>query len=203
MAATMRSPTSEAGVALAALQNVAVLKLDVTSATEIAAAVSATVARFGSLDALVNNAGYGLVGPLELVTAAQIERQIATNLVGPIAMMQAALPHMRAARRGVIVNVTSVEGRVVLPYNTICHGTKFGLEGVSECAALELAPLGVRVRIVEPGGVRTGFGVRLDTASLQQNGRKRDRRFRQPHSRRVGPGRHRPGNLSGSHRRFG
>ncbi len=87
VAATMRNPTSEAGVALAALPNVAVLKLDVTSAAEIAAAVSATVARFGSLDALVNNAGYGLLGPLELATATQIQRQIATNLVGPMSMM--------------------------------------------------------------------------------------------------------------------
>lgn len=158
--ATMRKPTSAAGEAFAKLENVHVVALDVTSETAIAAAVQSTLDRFGQLDALVNNAGYGLAGPMEFATSEQLDRQFQTNLLGPIRLMQAVLPTMRAAKAGTIVNVTSVGGRYVLPFNSLYHGTKFGLEGVSESAALELAPLGIRVRIVEPGGVKTDFSGR-------------------------------------------
>eukprot|EP00171_Calliarthron_tuberculosum_P018065 IDg18065t1 len=158
--ATMRKPTSVAGEALSKLENVCVIALDVTSQTAIAAAVQTTLDRFGKLDALVNNAGYGLAGPMEFATSEQLEAQYQTNLLGPIRLMQAVLPTMRAAKSGTIVNVTSVGGRLALPFNSLYHGTKFGLEGVSESTALELAPLGIRVRIVEPGGVNTDFNGR-------------------------------------------
>ena len=161
--ATMRKP-ADAGD-LAALERVRVLPLDVTDRDSIAAAVQTTLTEFGSLEVLLNNAGYGLAGPLEAATPEQIERQFATNVFGPVYTMQACLPHFREKRAGLIINVTSVGGRLALPFNSLYHGTKFGLEGISESLALELAPLGVQVKLVEPGGVRTDFAGRsLDFA---------------------------------------
>ena len=160
VAATMRDPSRASE--LAALPNV----LDVTDKASIDAAVEATVARFGALDVLLNNAGYGLFGPLEAVTPQQLERQYRTNVFGPVQTMQAALPHLRATR-GLIINVSSIGGRVCFPFNSLYHGTKFALEGISESLAIELAPQGVRVKIVEPGGVKTDFAGRsLDVMSL-------------------------------------
>lgn len=156
--ATMRKP-ADAGD-LATLERVRVLPLDVTDRESIAAAVQGALAEFGSLDVLLNNAGYGLAGPLEAATPQQIERQYATNVFGPIYTMQACLPHFRARKAGLIINLTSVGGRLALPFNSLYHGTKFGLEGLSESLALELAPLGVQVKLVEPGGVRTDFAGR-------------------------------------------
>ncbi len=92
-------------------------------------------------------------------------------------MMQAVLPHMRAARRGVIVNVSSIAGRIALPFNSLYNGTKFGRRGVSESAAIELAPLGVRVRIVEPGGVRSNFANRGLVATSSDTVRDYDTMF--------------------------
>ncbi len=164
VAATMRDPSRERE--LAALPNVLVQALDVTDQASIEAAVKATVSRFGALDVLLNNAGYGLFGPLEAVTPEQLERQYRTNVFGPVQTMQAALPHLRASR-GVIINVSSIGGRVSFPFNSLYHGTKFALEGISESLAIELAPQGVRVKIVEPGGVKTDFAGRsLDVMSL-------------------------------------
>jgi NAD(P)-dependent dehydrogenase (short-subunit alcohol dehydrogenase family) len=154
----MRQP-ADAGE-LAYLDRLRVVPLDVTDRDSIAAAVQATLAEFGSLDVLLNHAGYGLAGPLEAATPAQIERQFATNVYGPIYTMQACLPHFRANKAGMIINVTSVGGRLTLPFNSLYHGTKFGLEGISESLALELAPLGVQVKLIEPGGVRTDFAGR-------------------------------------------
>ncbi len=156
----MRKPACDAGQELAKLKNVIVVALDVTSETSIKDAVKEALDKFDTIDALVNNAGYGLAGPLEFATLDQLDRQYKTNLIGPILVMQAVLPTMRAAKSGVIVNVTSVGGRLVLPLNSLYHGSKFGLEGVSEAAAIELAPFGIKVRLVEPGGVRTDFAGR-------------------------------------------
>lgn len=155
--ATMRNPSSEAGKALAALPNVIVLSLDVTSGSAVATAVADAIATFGSIDALVNNAGYGLMGPLESAADAQVVAQFDTNLFGPIRLMQAVLPGMRAARSGVIVNVSSIGGRYSLPLASVYQSSKFALEGLSETLALELTPLGLRVKIVEPGFVETAF----------------------------------------------
>lgn len=160
VAATMRKPSSEAGQQLSQLQNTHVFPLDVTDQAAVAKAVQSTVDKFGSVDVVVNNAGYGLSGPFEFATAEQIERQYATNVYGPVYLMQAVLPHMRKSGSGVIINVTSAGGRIALPFCSLYHGTKFALEGISESANLELAPLGIRVRIVEPGGVKTAFSGR-------------------------------------------
>ncbi|GAB5521760.1 MAG: SDR family oxidoreductase [Rhodothermales bacterium] len=158
VAATMRRPAEE--TELSELENVAILRLDVIDRDSIQQAVQDTLDTFGGLDVLLNNAGYGLAGPLEAVTPDQLERQYATNVYGPIYTMQACLPHFREQGEGLIINVTSIGGRLALPFNSLYHGTKFALEGISESMALEVAPHGIRVKLVEPGGVKTDFAGR-------------------------------------------
>jgi NAD(P)-dependent dehydrogenase (short-subunit alcohol dehydrogenase family) len=158
VAATMRNPAKEAEIQK--YSNVAVFPLDVTDQESINAAVAGALDKFGGLDVLLNNAGYGLAGPFEAVEATQLERQFATNVFGPVHTTQACLPHFRAKASGLVINVSSIGGRLVLPFNSLYHGTKFALEGISESLALELAPHGIRVKIIEPGGVRTDFAGR-------------------------------------------
>jgi NAD(P)-dependent dehydrogenase (short-subunit alcohol dehydrogenase family) len=145
-------------------------QLDVTDEAAVSAAVEQAIGDFGGLDAVVNNAGYGMVGPFETASQQQIERIFATNVFGVMHVMRAALPHFRSRGRGVIVNITSVGGRLTLPFNSIYHATKFAVEGLTEDMYFELAPFGVRVKLVEPGGVATDFAGRsLDwTASLDE-----------------------------------
>jgi NAD(P)-dependent dehydrogenase (short-subunit alcohol dehydrogenase family) len=158
VAATMRKP--ESAVNLLGLERLTVLPLDVTDRASIEAAVQATISQFGGIDVLLNNAGYGLAGPLEAVQPAQLERQYATNVFGPIYTIQACLPHFRTRKAGMVINVSSIGGRVVLPFNALYHGTKYAIEGMSESLALELAPHGIQVKLIEPGGVRTDFAGR-------------------------------------------
>lgn len=156
--ATMRTPDQEAE--LTQLDRTLVTRLDVQDAGSIQSAVEAGVARFGRIDALVNNAGYGAYGPLEATPFEKIRRQFDVNVLGLLATTQALLPHFRANRSGTIVNVSSVGGRMTFPLGTLYHGTKFAVEGLSEALHYELLPFGVRVKIVEPGGIRTDFGGR-------------------------------------------
>lgn len=156
--ATMRSTAD--GAELAALDNVLVTRLDVTDGASIAAAVSEGIARFGRIDALLNNAGYGAYGPLEAFSTDRIRRQFDTNVIGLLEVTKAVLPHMRANRAGTIVNISSIGGQVTFPLGTLYHGTKFAVEGLSEALHYELEPLGIRVRIVQPGMIRTDFGGR-------------------------------------------
>lgn len=153
--ATMRNTSCGAGEEFGTLKNVLVIKLDVIDRVTIDNAVQAGITRFGFIDALVNNAGFAILGPFELATEDMLLSQYNTNLMGPVRVMQAVLPLMRKRRRGVIVNVSSVGGKVTMPFLSLYQSTKFGLEGLSECAAMELAPFGIKVRIVEPGIVNT------------------------------------------------
>lgn len=156
--ATMRTPDN--GAELSQLDHVVVERLDVTDSASITAAVAATVDRFGSIDALVNNAGYGAYGPLEATSMEGIRRQSDTNVVGLLEVTKAVLPQMRAQQSGAIVNISSVGGKITLPLGTLYHGTKWAVEGLSESLSFELAPLGIRVKIVEPGAIATDFGGR-------------------------------------------
>lgn len=156
--ATMRAPDREAE--LTQFERTLVTRLDVQDPTSIQSAVAAGLAKFGRIDALVNNAGYGAYGPLEATPLEKIRRQFDVNVLGLLATTRALLPHFRTNRRGTIVNVSSVGGRVTFPLGTLYHGTKFAVEGLSESLHYELAPLGVRVKIVEPGGIQTDFGGR-------------------------------------------
>ena len=156
--ATMRSPEPE--TELTQLDNTLVTRLDVQDAETIRSAVDAGLARFGRIDALVNNAGYGAYGPLEATPFEKIRRQFDVNVLGLLATTQAVLPHFRANRSGTVVNVSSIGGRLAFPMGTLYHGTKFAVEGLSESLQYELAPLGIAVKLVEPGGIKTDFGGR-------------------------------------------
>ena len=131
--------------------------LDVTNLTEVKAAVDAALAAFGRLDVLVNNAGYGLIGALEEVSEQQIRRNFETNLFGAINMIRAALPIMREQKAGHFVNMSAIAGFSNELGFSIYGGAKFALEGVSEAVHGEVAPLGIKVTIVEPGPFRTDF----------------------------------------------
>lgn len=154
--ATMRSP--EAAEELTGLENVLVARLDVTDPATITAAVSAGIARFGKIDVLLNNAGYGAYGALEAFTMERIRRQFDTNVIGLMEVTKAVLPHMRENRSGTIINVSSIGGQITFPLGALYHGTKFAVEGLSEALHYELEPLGIRVRIIEPGMIKTNFG---------------------------------------------
>jgi NAD(P)-dependent dehydrogenase (short-subunit alcohol dehydrogenase family) len=165
--ATMRDPA--AGADLAALANVLVTRLDVTDAGSIATAVAEAIGRFGGIDVLLNNAGYGAYGPLEAFSTERIRRQFDTNVIGLLDVTKAVLPHMRANRAGTIVNISSIGGQITFPLGTLYHGTKFAVEGLSEALHYELEPLGIRVRIVEPGMTKTDFGGRSFDFAMDEN----------------------------------
>ncbi|MEM9492069.1 MAG: SDR family oxidoreductase, partial [Myxococcota bacterium] len=155
--ATMRKPDDGAELAK---DNVLVTRLDVLDSDSIQAAVARAQERFGGIDALLNNAGYGAYGALEATPMDVIRRQFDVNLFGLIATTQAVLPGMRARKSGVIVNISSVGGRMCYPFGALYHGSKWAVEGLSEALHYELIPLGIRVKLVEPGGVATDFGGR-------------------------------------------
>ena len=153
--ATMRTPAS-AGE-LAARENVLVTALDVTNESSIIAAVKLAEERFGAIDVLVNNAGYGVYGLLEATSVESIRRQFETNVVGLLATTRAVVPGMRKRRSGVVVNVGSIAGKMTYPLGTMYNGTKFAVEGISEALRFELHEVGVRVKLIEPGIVYTNF----------------------------------------------
>jgi NAD(P)-dependent dehydrogenase (short-subunit alcohol dehydrogenase family) len=154
VAATARDPASLADLAG---PRVMALPLDVTDEAAIAAAVAATSTRFDAIDVLVNNAGYGLFGPLEGVTAEQLKAQFQTNVFGAAALIRHTLPLMRQRRSGTIVNISSNGGQIAGPFATAYHATKFAIEGLSESLRFELRPHCIRVKLVEPGHVKTNF----------------------------------------------
>lgn len=156
--ATMRAPERE--TELSRLDNVLVTRLDVQDTPSIHAAIEEGIAKFGRIDALVNNAGYGAYGPLEATPEEKIRRQFDVNVLGLLATTQAVLPHFRANRSGTIVNISSVGGRMAFLLGALYHGTKFAVEGISESLQYELSPLGIAVKIIEPGFMNTDFGGR-------------------------------------------
>ena len=157
VAATMRNP---ADAKFDDLPNVRVYALDVTDEATVQGAVQQARQDCGGLDVLINNAGYGIVGPFESATNEQIQQQFATNLFGVFSVTRAVLPLLREQQSGVIINVTSVGGRTGFPMNSLYHATKFGLDGFSESLWYELAPFGIRVKVVAPGSVQTDFAGR-------------------------------------------
>ncbi len=134
--------------------------LDVTARDSIDTAVAASIEHFGRIDVVVNNAGHGLVGALEELSEAQIDKVLAVNVRGAASVIRATLPTLRAQRSGTIVQMSSVGGVVGNPGHAIYGTSKFALEGMSEALAGEVASLGIRVLIVEPGPFRTEFAGR-------------------------------------------
>jgi len=166
---TARKPVSVADLAAQYPDAALALALDVNDATQIAAAVQAAEARFGAIDVLVNNAGYGLEGAVEELTLEQIRHQFDTNFFGLIAVTQAILPGMRARKRGHIFNVASMAGLIGYRGVAVYCASKFAVVGLSEGWAQELAPFGLQVSIVEPGPYRTDWAGRslAKSAALQ------------------------------------
>jgi NAD(P)-dependent dehydrogenase (short-subunit alcohol dehydrogenase family) len=158
VAATMRNPSD--GAALAEHQRVTVLPLDVTDPASVEAAIAATLEHLGRIDVVVNNAGYGLFGPFETATDEQIRRQFATNVDGVFAVTRAVLPAMRRQGSGTIINVASIGGLIAQPFFSLYHATKFAVVGFTESLSFELAPLGIRAKVIAPGGVTTNFAGR-------------------------------------------
>jgi len=136
------------------------LLLDVTDFASIPSAIAAAECDVGSVDVLVNNAGYGHEGVLEESSMDDLQRQFAANVFGPVAMMQAVLPGMRKRRRGHIVNITSMGGFITMPGISFYCGSKFALEGISEALGKEVAALGIRVTTLVPGQFRTNWAGR-------------------------------------------
>lgn len=157
VAATARRPEQLADLVAEYGDRILPLALDVTNNEQIAQAVAAAVAYFGCLDVVVNNAGFGITGAVEGYTEEQVRSQLETNLYAPIAVTRAVLPQLRQQRSGHILQIGSMGGRVGNPGAAIYQAAKFGLGGFSEALAKEVAPLGIRVTCVEPGGFRTDW----------------------------------------------
>ena len=147
-----------------------VLPLDVTDDASRRAFVDAALAEHGRVDVLVNNAGYAEMGPVELVPLDAWRRQLETNVVGPVALVQLLLPGMRAAGRGRIVNVSSMGGEITFPGAGAYHASKYALEALSDALRVETAPLGVQVVLVQPGPVATAFGDNAADLSRYEDG---------------------------------
>ncbi|MCG8348968.1 MAG: SDR family oxidoreductase [Chloroflexales bacterium] len=158
VAATMRKPANE--TELNQHDNISLYGLDVTDEASIANAAEQILNDFGAVDVVLNNAGYGLLGPFEAATPEQIKRQFDTNVFGLMSVTRAFLPHFRANRAGLFLNVSSIGGLVTFPLMSLYHSTKWAVEGFSESLSYELGELGIRVKIIEPGGVATDFSGR-------------------------------------------
>lgn len=165
--ATMRKVVDE--TEFSNLNNVHVAYLDVTDSGSISTAVEEGIEQFGKIDVLLNNAGYGAYGALEAFTMDRIRRQFETNVIGLLEVTKAVLPHMRQNRSGTIINISSIGGQITFPLGSLYHGTKFAVEGLSEALHYELDPLGIRVRIVQPGMIKTNFGGSSFDFALDEN----------------------------------
>lgn len=152
--ATMRNPENE--TELNKLENVTVLKLDVTDLTQIEETIKKAITNH-SIDVVVNNAGYGLIGALEALTDEQINRQLNTNLLGVIRVTKAFTPYFRERKNGTFINITSMFGLIGYPTCSVYAATKFAIDGFSESLAYDLAHFGVKVKTVAPGGIQTDF----------------------------------------------
>ena len=154
---TARNPDQVADIVQGNEDRAIALKLDVTDESQVADAVKAAQARFGQIDVLVNNAGYGYLAAIEEGEDREVRAMFEANFFGLAAMTRAVLPGMRARRSGCIVNISSIGGIASFPATGYYHATKYAVEGLSESLAQEIAPLGVKVIIVEPGPFRTNW----------------------------------------------
>jgi NAD(P)-dependent dehydrogenase (short-subunit alcohol dehydrogenase family) len=162
--ATARNPQTVLDALPEAGDRLAAVALDVTDADAVRAAVDTAIERFGRIDVLVNNAGRGLLGAVEEISDDEVREAFDINVFGLLSVTRAVLPHMRAQRSGLVINMSSVGGLVVWPGWGAYSATKFAVEGFSEAMTHELAPLGIRAVAIEPGPFRTGF---LADSSLQ------------------------------------
>ena len=156
--ATMRKPENESE--LKEDSRLKILALDVESPQSIEAAIQQGISHFGKVDVLLNNAGYGAYGPLEAGTDQEIRRQYNVNFFGVIDCIKAILPHFKSNKNGMIINITSIGGLMTLPLFGVYNSSKFALEGLSEGLWFDLKPFGIKVKVIEPGGIKTDFAGR-------------------------------------------
>ena len=155
VAATLRTPAKE--TEMQTWPGVKLYALDVTDAKSIDKALQAIIADFGGIDVLVNNAGYGVDGVFEAMTDDVIERQFNTNVFGLMRTTRAIIPHMRQRGGGTIIQIASMGGRLAFPLFSIYHGTKWAVEGFTESLHYELKPFGIKLKLIEPGAIKTEF----------------------------------------------
>lgn len=146
------------------------LRMDISKEADIVAAVDIILAQTGGVDVLVNNAGFGLYGPMEEIGIDEARYQFEVNVFGPARLTQLLLPAMREKKAGTIVNISSMGGKIYTLLGSWYHATKHALEGWSDCLRLELAPFGINVVIVEPGLIETGFGDVVADGLLKRSG---------------------------------
>ncbi|OPY32485.1 MAG: short chain dehydrogenase [Methanomassiliicoccales archaeon PtaU1.Bin124] len=156
--ATMRDPGKNNG--LGERKNIDVVRLDVTDQASIEKAVKYALDKFGAIDALVNNAGYSVKGVFEATTHDQAKRQLDTNVLGLMDMTRAVIPSMRSKGEGVIVNISSIGGRVAVPLYSLYQSSKFAVEGFSESLYYEMRTQNIKVKLVEPGVIKSDFYTR-------------------------------------------
>ncbi|RYE92478.1 MAG: SDR family oxidoreductase, partial [Myxococcales bacterium] len=161
VAATVRRPDALDDLKRQHGDRLWVAPLDVTDMAAVRRVVDRASGELGRLDVVVSNAGYGLFGAAEEATDEQIRHQIDTNLLGSIAVIRAALPHLRAQGGGRILQVASEGGQMAYPAFSLYHATKWGIEGFVESVAQEVAPFGISLTLVEPGPAGTNFGAAL------------------------------------------
>ena len=161
---TARNPATLAGLAAKHPGTALALPLDVRDHEQVTRVAQQAAGRFGGIDVLVNNAGHGYRSAIEEAGPAEVQELIETNFLGPVDLIRQVLPGMRQRRSGTIINVSSIAGRRSSPGSGYYSATKMALEGASDALRQELAPLGIRVIIIEPGAFRTDFAGR----SLQQ-----------------------------------
>ena len=166
VAATMRAP--ENADDLQRIADIECYRLDVTDPETIRSAIEGTFKKFGRIDAVVNNAGYALVGPFEAASDDQIRQQFDTNVFGLMSVCREILPVFRKQKRGVIVNVSSMGGRITFPLYSVYHATKWAVEGFSESLQYEVKRFGIKVKIIEPGPIRTDFYDRSQTLTHKE-----------------------------------
>ncbi|MCX7747698.1 MAG: SDR family oxidoreductase [Clostridia bacterium] len=154
--ATMRQPEKSQSEFLGK-NNIELQYLDVQDHESIKNVMSAALKKYKTIDAVINNAGYALVGPFELSEKDQILKQYKTNVLGLMDVTREIIPIFRKQGFGTIVNISSIGGRVVFPYYSLYHGTKWAVEGFSESLHYELRPFNIRVKLVEPGIIKTNF----------------------------------------------
>jgi NAD(P)-dependent dehydrogenase (short-subunit alcohol dehydrogenase family) len=134
-----------------------VIQLDVNDDKSVTDAINGIAKEKDRIDVVINNAGYDLMGALEETSIDEIKAQFETNFFGAVRVMQAVIPLMRKQGAGIIVNITSLGGRISFPLNSPYHATKFALEGLSESIRYELEPFGIKIIVIEPGGVGSNF----------------------------------------------
>lgn len=160
--ATMRTPEKETELTM--LENVTILPLDVTNNAQIQSTVQSAIS-LGNIDVVLNNAGHGLFGPVEAINEEQILKQVNTNFLGPLKVIQAFIPYFREKKAGLFINTTSMAGLTGFPLSSIYNATKWALEGLSECLSIELSMFGIGVKTVSPDATKTNLFTAADVVS--------------------------------------